>query len=1023
MRYPNRKARFWALLGVVFFAALARPAWAQQGVISGVVTDQLNKLPVPGARLLLGNTNRTAVTNLNGQYTLASVPAGSYELRVIAVGFASQTRTVQISLGGAATADFSLAAAVITLDEVVASAAAGEQRARETGSATANIDVTRVTEHQTISNFADVLSGRDAAVQVMQSGGETGTGTRVRIRGQTSLSLSNEPIYYVDGVRVESGDNSLSVGTGGQAPSRVNDINPEDIASIEIIKGPSASTLYGTQAANGVVRITTRHGIAGHARWRLFTEGGMVNDENRYPTNYFSWGHSATNPARQCRLQSAGAGLCTIDSLNTFNVLMDPKQTFIGTGYRGEAGAQVSGGTDQVQYFVSGTYQNELGTYRLPDAEFSRLTQASGGAAPPYAVIRPNDLKQTSLRSNLHVIPNAALDFTGNLGIVQSRGRLPQNDNNITGMLPSGLFGVGIPGSPDDYRFFLPGDVFQVLVQQDITRITGSLTSNWRPTTFFTGRANIGVDYTGRTDVDFQARGQGPNFAAGLEGFRDDNRFSIYHYTADVGGTATFALAPALISKTSFGFQYLKDNFFGALASGTNLPPGGNAITGAAVRDASEATTLAVTLGTYAEQTFGWRDRVFLTGGVRNDRNSAFGSKSRSVVYPKVQGSWVISDESFYPHRFLPSALKLRFAYGASGQQPGTVDALLFYAAQTATVFSGASANSQPGIDLTAFGNSGLKPERSAEFEGGFDAGLFNGVARLELTYYNKTTHDALVNRVLPPSNGIATSRFENIGSVRNSGLEGQFSVTQNLASGIGLDVALSVARNTNKLLTLGAGIPPIVNGVNQEVPGFPLFGFWDRPILGFRDANGDGIIEENEVTVGPTAVYLGSSIPRTSISLNAGVTLFHNRIRLGGQLDYRGDWKAYNLTELFRCVGVPPFNCSGVNNPKASLFEQARAVAAGSSADGFTNAGYIENGTFLKLREASLTYFAPEAWAHALRATSLEVSLTGRNLLKWTNYSGVDPELNGNGQSDFQVDFLTAPPVRTLAARVTLGF
>jgi hypothetical protein len=258
---------------------------------------------------------------------------------------------------------------------------------------------------------------------------------------------------------------------------------------------------------------------------------------------------------------------------------------------------------------------------------------------------------------------------------------------------------------------------------------------------------------------------------------------------------------------------------------------------------------------------------------------------------------------------------------------------------------------------------------------------------------------------------------------VRNSGLEGQFSVTQNLASGIGLDVALSVARNTNKLLTLGAGIPPIVNGVNQEVPGFPLFGFWDRPILGFRDANGDGIIEENEVTVGPTAVYLGSSIPRTSISLNAGVTLFHNRIRLGGQLDYRGDWKAYNLTELFRCVGVPPFNCSGVNNPQASLFEQARAVAAGSSADGFTNAGYIENGTFLKLREASLTYFAPDAWAHALRATSLEVSLTGRNLLKWTNYSGVDPELNGNGQSDFQVDFLTAPPVRTLAARVTLGF
>jgi hypothetical protein len=150
---------------------------------------------------------------------------------------------------------------------------------------------------------------------------------------------------------------------------------------------------------------------------------------------------------------------------------------------------------------------------------------------------------------------------------------------------------------------------------------------------------------------------------------------------------------------------------------------------------------------------------------------------------------------------------------------------------------------------------------------------------------------------------------------------------------------------------------------------------------------------------------------------------VFHNRVRLGGQLDYRGDWKAYNLTERFRCVGIAPFNCRGVNDPSASFADQAAAVAAGSSALGFTQAGYIESGNFLKLREASVTYFAPDAWAHTLRATSMQISLTGRNLLKWTNYSGIDPELNGNGQSDFQDDFLTAPPVRTLAVRVSLGF
>jgi hypothetical protein len=368
------------------------------------------------------------------------------------------------------------------------------------------------------------------------------------------------------------------------------------------------------------------------------------------------------------------------------------------------------------------------------------------------------------------------------------------------------------------------------------------------------------------------------------------------------------------------------------------------------------------------------------------------------------------------------SNLRLRFAYGASGQQPGTTDALLFYAAQTATVLSGAAPTDVPGIDLTAFGNSALKPERSAEFEAGFDAGLFHDAARFELTYYDKRTHDALVSRRLPPSNGIATTRFENVGSVQNRGLEVLLSMTKNVTPSVGVDASLSIARNTNKLLSLGKGIPTIVTGEIRDSVGFPLFGFWDRPILGYNDANHDGIIGVNEVTVDTLARYLGSSLPKTNITLNAGVTMFHNRIRLGWQLDYRGDWKAYNLTERFRCVGVG-FNCNAVNDPKASFADQARAVAAGSSLYGFTQAGYIEDATFLKLREASITYYAPEAWAAAVHATSMQITLTGRNLLKWTSYDGIDPELNGNGQSDFPDDFLTAPPIRTFAVRVTLGF
>ncbi len=1020
MRFTIASVKAGARLAGLF-AALAIPLSAQQSSISGLITDKVSSSPVGDARILLGNTNRFAVTNSSGRYVLNDVPAGSYELRVVAVGYASQAQPVQVAAAASATADFVLARAVITLDQVVVTAT-GEQRARETGNAVTTLDIPKAIQNQTVSNFADVLSGRVAGVQVLQAGGTVGTGTRVRIRGQTSLSLSNEPIYYIDGIRVENNTSSLSVGTGGQAPSRVNDINPEEIANIEIVKGPSAATLYGTQAANGVVRITTKHGIAGHARWLVYTEGGILSDKNQYPTNYFSWGHSTTNPARQCTLFQSAAGACTIDSLTSYNILMDPTQSPIGTGYRGEAGVQVSGGSEQAQYFVSGNYQDELGVYRLPGVEYTRLTTASSGIVPPYEVYRPNELKQTSLRSNLHFAPTATLDFQGNIGIVQSRGRLPQNDNNVTGFLPSGLFGRGQASSAAKWGFFLPGDIFQILVQQDVNRLTGSFGGTWRPTTWLSGRGTVGLDYSGITDVQFQARNQGTNFSNFRQGRRNDNRFSIYHYTADVGGTAAFTLVPNVTSKTAVGFQYLKDNSSAVVANGQVLPQGGTTITGAAIRTALESTTVAVTLGTYVEQTFGWRDRVFVTGGVRNDRNSAFGSKSRSVVYPKIQGSWVTSDESFFPRSTPVSNLKLRFAYGASGQQPATTAALLFYAAQTATVLTGPAASDQPGIDLAAFGNSNLKPERSVEFEGGFDAGLFHDGARLEFTYYDKTTHDALVNRRLPPSNGIATARFENIGSVRNRGIEALISVTGDLTSSIGVDASFSVARNANKLLTLGAGIPPIVNGNIREVPGYPLFGFWDRPILGFQDLNGNGIIEPNEVTVGNTAVFLGSSIPKTSISFNAGLTLFHNRVRLSGQMDYRGDWKAYNLTERFRCVSIG-FNCRDVNDPKAPLDRQARAVAASSSAFGFTQAGYIEDGSFLKLREASLTYNAPDEWAHRLRATSLSITVTGRNLLKWTNYDGIDPELNGNGQSDLPDDFLTAPPVRTFAFRLSLGF
>lgn len=1014
---------------------VGRPAVAQSGRVIGTVTEKLNSTPIAGARVQVGNTNRFVTANREGRYQLNGLTAGNYELKASAIGFSLQSVTVTVG-DTTVTADFALSRSAISLDEVVVTPT-GDQRVRESGTPIANIKADSATQNQTISDFGDLLSGRVAGVVISQSGGSVGTGTRIRIRGQSSISLSNEPVYYVDGIKVEAGDNSLSVGTGGQSPSRIDDLDPNDIESVEIVKGPAASTLYGTQAANGVVRITTKHGLAGKTQWTAYSEVGVLNDMNTYPVNYFSWGHWTDSlpkmVLRQCTLVGSTSPrvvkgvtlppVCSIDSLTSFNVLEDPNTTPIGAGYRGQAGLQISGGTDQIQYYLSSDYNKDLGVLRLSDAEYARLTQAYS-AAPAYNVYRPNQLQSVNLRSNIHAQATRTLDITGNLGVLQSTVFLPQNDNNVTGLLPSGLFGMGQAG-PNAYGFFLPGDVSQITTQQNINRLTGSLQGNWIPTPWFTARATAGLDYTGRTDLQTQLEGQGPNFLDFRQGRISDNRTSIYHYTADISGTGSFGLTPDLSSKTSVGFQYLHDNFFEVLANGIHLPPGGTALTTGAIRTASEQTIAAVTLGTYIEQEFGYLGRVYVTGGLRNDRNSAFGSETRSVVYPKVSLSWVTSDEPFFPRTPLLSTFKFRAAYGASGQQPGTTSALEFFSSNTTAIATSPGAvggGDQAGVLLTAFGNPNLKPERSAEVDLGFDAAVIHDIARVEFTYYNKQTHDALVNVPLPPSQGIATARFVNLGSTENKGLELGITAAKDVTSSISVDGALSFSRNINTLKSLGKGIPTIINGEQRDSVGFPLFGFWDHAITGFKDLNGDGIIEPNEVTVTPTAVYLGSSIPKTNITLNAGVNFAHNRLRLSGLFDYRGDYKVYNLTERFRCAGAG-FNCAGINNPKDNLFDQARAVAATTGSLFSTQAGYIEDGTFLKLRELSLTYYAPDRWAQYIGAQHMQFALTGRNLLKWTNYTGLDPEVDGNGQSDFVNDFLTAPPVRTVALRVTVNF
>ena len=1005
-------------------AALFAPmrADAQTGGITGRVTDQGTGTPLEAARVILTGTTRIGTTDRDGRYTLRDVAPGTYQLRVLRLGYRPEVQPATVAGGETVTLDFSMTAAPVQLDEIV-STATGEQRKLEIANAVSTIDAAAVAELQPITEFTNLISGRAPGVQVLKSGGTTGTGTRIRIRGSNSVSLSNEPLYYIDGVRSESSALSSTLDIGGfgsgigAGPSRINDLNPDDIDDIEIVKGPAAATLYGIQASNGVVRITTKHGNPGPARWNAFTEVGAVSDRNTYPLNY----NGRVDPAVDslaldgyCILPFVLDGSCTQSRVDVYSPLENKATRPLKAGLRHQHGISVSGGSEVGTYYLSAGYESEDGVFRLPRFEEDSIRQLLG--AVPRTQIRPNALERLSLRANLtgNLARNA--DVSAELGYISSNSRFIENDNSFLTITGSGE----ASGYPSDFNrgwYFIPAELFAEQATQGTERFTGALTGRWRPSEWLTTRATFGYDVVNRNDVQFFPTGQVADYLDNRAGALTDNRFQISQTTVDLGATARFRLSPTLGSKTSVGGQFFRDLASGTFASGRGLIAGSETITGAANTTSASSTVESRSAGAYVEEELSLKERLFVTGALRFDDNSAFGKDFNATTYPKASVSWLLSDEPFFSPRSFVNTLRLRGAIGVSGQQPGSTDALRFFNPTTGRKDGSAIA----GVTAGNLGNPNLKPERSREFELGADAGFFQDKVTVELTYYNKRTRDALILRPVAGSIGSSGSQFFNLGRVKNSGWEIAIDTRIIDKPSFAWDLTVSGSTTKNRVQALGAGVDEIdVGFYQQHRVGYPLGGFWSRRLLGFNDANGDGLIDATEFTVSDTLEFRGNALPTKELSVNTAVTLFHGRVRVGSQLDYRGGHLVDNSIENFRCT--PVLNCRGLVDPTAPLEEQAKAEAVYNV--GANEFAFLEPGWFIKLREVSLTFFAPDRWAHAFRADRLSLTLAGRNLGTITDYSGVDPEVNAFGQDNFSSsDFESQPQVTYWTARLNIGF
>jgi TonB-linked SusC/RagA family outer membrane protein len=954
--------------------AAAPPAAAQQGELSGTVVEAESGRPVAGAQVSVQGQTRSAVTDPEGRFRITGVQGTSVTVQVERLGFGRLTRQVSVGQTGIR---IPLAESALSLDAVVVTGVAGGAEKRTLGNAVTRLDVAETVREAPVSNMADLLNARAPGVVIIPATGNVGGGSRIRVRGVSSLSLPQEPLIYVDGVRVlnDAATGPINQGFGSNSISRFNDINPEDIESIEIIRGPAAATLYGTEASNGVIQIITKRGAAGGTRWDLNVRQGAVWFDNYDERVWTNWGTDAVTGD-------------TV-SIDVVQLEREAGRRVWQTGRLRSYNLSLNGGTPTVRYYVAGGMDRDEG-------------------------VEPNNtVRRWNARVNLTAEPRSDMDVRASAGYVSGRINLPlEAGGGGTAWTtffanPANLrFANGDPhfrrgfhsATPEGYRYAYED-------WQDVNRFTGSVELNHRPTGWLAQRLTLGADVTREQNVEVVERMDDPAFIpmftnSEVAGYRTQNNRNISYTSLDYSATASYGLRENMSTSTSFGAQVYRRYTDIESASGTDFPVRGlRGINAAAVKSGGSNYLEDVTVGVYAQQQVGFNNRLFLTAGLRADDNSNFGESFDLVYYPKVSASWVVSDEPFFRLPWV-SALKLRAAYGETGQQPLFLTSIRTYTsvagpADVGTVTPGAA------------GNPELGPERGKEVELGFDAGFMDERIGLEFTYYDKRTEDALLLRDIAPSTGFSGQQWFNAAEIRNRGIEMLLRGTAIRRENVELELTLNLSTNANNIESLGiAGLDTVQAGTFvRHVEGYPVGSWWEKRVVDAKFNAAGKLIAGSEMcddgkggSVACTAaprLFLGRPTPSREGAFMPALTLF-NRLRLAGMVDFKSGYHKLDGNLRVRCILF--LRCR--ENWFPTEFLDDPAWLAQTQRGGTYVNGLITDASFTRLRELSATYTLPGTWASRMGASRASITVAGRNLHTWTDYTGMEPEASFLGGS-----------------------
>jgi TonB-linked SusC/RagA family outer membrane protein len=1000
-------------------------AWAQQGTVTGTITDAEAEEPLPGATVQILDTGAGAAADEEGQYRFTEVPAGENTLRVSFVGYEEEERTINVPAGGTARVNFQLQPSTAALEEVTVSAYRPETDRVEAGAeATVSGDAI---ETSNPGSAEGALQGRASGVRVTSVSGQPGSGFDVNVRGAISINAGADPLYIVDGVQV-SKQNNLALAQGNPLSS----ISPQNIESIRVLKDAAAASIYGAQAANGVVIIETKGGTAGDTKINFSTQIGRVENLDPYGVmnteQYLNFRADALanttqelfgaspralfgDPSRAVVASAFGP-----DSINT-----DWKDQVFRQGLTQSYNTSISGGGEDTQFYVSGSFSREEG--QVIDSNFRR-----GGLRLNFTH-QATDFLSLSTKTNL-----STTKYQGTI----SDGPFINSPFWAAYNIPPTSPLYTEPGNPDSGFNLEPNSTFSfnpVAQEQFNTRessantIITNVTADWDLPAGFAARTFAGTQYVDTKEFDYGDPRLPSNSGSGGSGtafqerdiqFNVSQTFSYDNTFADVNRVSLLAGAEVKRNREQFSSQggnAFPNELFRTLASAANPT------------SVSTFSTQFRQISYFGNGSYTYDNTYQISGTLRRDKNSRFGVDNQSGIFGTVSAYWRISNESFLEDVGLLSNLKLRGSYGVTGNSQ--IDNF-----QSRQQFSGAGEyDGTPGIRPTALGNPSLTWEEKVSTNIGLDYGFFDGRISGSIDVFRDDRQRLLLFRDLPVDSGFG-SFLDNVGEIRIEGLDFAIS-TVNLDDWNGLTwtTDFNISFQRTEVLELLPDDDQISSGgvyrVGEPVEQLrytryaganPANG---RPM--YLDANGDltytGTDQKNDKLVGNTQpdFYggVGNEISFKGLTVSAFFQYDYGRTTL-------------NNDRFFADVGAFPFNKAErladsrwkepgdvTRDPKAFgsfLLSGGQTYPDGTDPGIFTTR-FVENASYIRLKQVKVSYALPESVLSTAGGSlrNITVFVQGSNLATWTDYTGPDPELVGTGLGNY-------PQPRTLTAGINLG-